>query len=508
MLKSDYFRQFIEQLDEIFFIMEFPSLTHRYISPSVERFFGYTTEEIYSNPRILYKNSSPALLEHTINIVRENMDKPPFSVEYQLETKRGELRWFMNSMMALTTKEGEQLLVGLSRDITDRKNAEFEMQTLKEAYEDLYNNAPNSYHSIDKNSVLTRINDTELKLLGYSREELIGKQNFNVLFTPKGRQEFLTLYPKFKELGYVKDYRIDMVRKDGSVVPGLINATLVKDEKGDLKYTRTIFTDISEQVKMEEALQRTQIALKAINKELKQTNKQLERLNFTKDVLLKIITNDLRDPIETIKLVANLLNEKYEELDSETVLKYLEYIQENSNHATDILEDMAGMIKLGGDIVFQIKNTDLCPIIRETIEINEVNAARKGIQLLYKNHLDTANFRAKVDSKWLLRALNNLMNNVIKSSTSGSCISLSCDRKGNKVVIVIEENMVGAPKEILTKLLSNYDVPNYLSTAFEWGKGSGLSIVKKIIEMQAGEISVASKEGVGSIFEIRFTAVE
>jgi PAS domain S-box-containing protein len=216
MVNHDYFQQFLEQLDEIFFVMDFPSLAHRYISPSVEKIRGYTPEEVYANPGIMYKRNTPEMTARMMDVFQENIGKPPFTVEQQLEIKNGELRWFSNSMMVLTTKEGEHLLVGLSRDVTDRKNAEFEIQKLKQEYEDLYNNAPNGYHSLDGKGVLTRINDTELKMLGYTREELIGKRVFDVVFTPETRQQILSDFAKFQKLGRTKDYRLELLRKDGN----------------------------------------------------------------------------------------------------------------------------------------------------------------------------------------------------------------------------------------------------------------------------------------------------
>ncbi|MCC6724178.1 MAG: PAS domain-containing sensor histidine kinase [Saprospiraceae bacterium] len=508
MANNEYFLQFLQQLDEIFFIMDYPSLRHRYISPSVEKIRGYSPEEIYANPGIMYRRNTPEMTTRMMSLFQENIGKPPFVVEQQLETKHGELRWFSNSMMVLTTKEGEHLLVGLSRDITDRKNAEIELQELKKAYEDLYNNAPNGYHSLDGDGILLRINDTELNLLGYKRAELLGKRFFDIVIPAESRQEVQSHFAKFRELGVTKDYRLEVLQKDGSRIPVLINASFVKNEKGDTIYSRSILTDISELVKTEKELRQSQLAMEIINKELKQTNKKLERLNFTKDVLLKIISHDLRNPLETIKLVATLLNEKYEELDPDTVLKYLEYINETSINATDILDDMTEVVKLGDKIALQLTETALVPIIEEAVGKNQGFAAKKSIDIAVEKSAAQVQVKAKVDAKWLLRALDNLISNAIKFSQFGGSIRISCIQEGKKVLLRVEDKGIGISGKVLSELFTMSANQSQLGTAGERGTGLGLSIVKQIVDMMFGEIHVSSQEGEGSVFEIRFNALK
>jgi signal transduction histidine kinase len=190
------------------------------------------------------------------------------------------------------------------------------------------------------------------------------------------------------------------------------------------------------------------------------------------------------------------------------VLKYLEYINETSNHATGILDDMAGMIKLGDKIAFQLKASDLESIIEKSIDNNEVQAARKGIRLEFEKAPKEEKAKAKVDAKWLVRALDNLINNAIKFSQNGGTVMIRCAQEGKEAVIRISDNGLGISGEILPKLFTRYANQSRLGTAGELGTGLGLSIVKQIIDMMHGEISVTSKEDVGTIFEIRFNAIE
>ena len=123
---------------------------------------------------------------------------------------------------------------------------------------DLYNNSPNGYHSLAPDGTYLRINDTELKWLGYEREEIVGRKKFTELITAAGRETFRINFPIFVERGWVSDIRVDMVRKDGSILPILLNGTAIKDEHGKFLKTRTTIYDLSEKLRIESQLQDAQ----------------------------------------------------------------------------------------------------------------------------------------------------------------------------------------------------------------------------------------------------------
>ncbi|MCC6724176.1 MAG: PAS domain S-box protein [Saprospiraceae bacterium] len=314
MIRKDHLLEFIEQLDEVFFIMDYPSLEYKYISPSVLS-RGYTQEEVYENPDTMLQQFSPEQQKAFLELVERNLGKGPITTEYPVLTKSGKTIWYQSTFLLLHEPDGRQSLVGMGRDVSYWKNAELEIEKLKLEYEDLYNNAPNGYHSLDTEGVIVRVNDTELDWLGYKREEMMGKNVQEVFLTPDSQRKFAKIYPMLKANGFAKDVKIELLRKDGSTLHALLNASTEKDEQGSLVYTRSIFTDITALSEAEEKLKKSKIALESINSELKHANQKLERLNFTKDVLLRIISHDLRNPLETIKLLSGLLNEKYDELD-------------------------------------------------------------------------------------------------------------------------------------------------------------------------------------------------
>ncbi|MBF0569886.1 MAG: PAS domain S-box protein, partial [Candidatus Omnitrophica bacterium] len=126
-------------------------------------------------------------------------------------------------------------------------------QASDEVY-DLFNNAPCGYHSLNKDGGFVRINDTELRWLGRTREEVVGKMRLPDMLTPASLQTFREEFPRFLEQGWVRDTELELVRKDGSVFPVLVSATAVKDEDGHFVMSRSTIFDITDRRRAEAAL--------------------------------------------------------------------------------------------------------------------------------------------------------------------------------------------------------------------------------------------------------------
>jgi PAS domain S-box-containing protein len=144
----------------------------------------------------------------------------------------------------------------LVAEVSDRTRAEERLKEHAETVSDLYNNAPCGYHSIDKDGVFVRINDTELSWLGYTRDEIVGQKKFGEFLTPESLKLHRESFPKFKEQGSVHDIEYEMVRKNGTIMPVLLNATAVKDAAGNFVMSRSTVFDITERRLAEQQLDR------------------------------------------------------------------------------------------------------------------------------------------------------------------------------------------------------------------------------------------------------------
>lgn len=141
---------------------------------------------------------------------------------------------------------GRSIIQAIARDITSRKEAEDALRRSAEQISDLYNHAPCGYHSLDADGLIIRMNDTELNWLGYRREEIVGVLNMKALIAPGSRHIFPVSFGRLKETGALKDVEIEMLRRDGTSLPVVVNATAVRDDAGNFVMTRSTVFDMTE----------------------------------------------------------------------------------------------------------------------------------------------------------------------------------------------------------------------------------------------------------------------
>lgn len=146
--------------------------------------------------------------------------------------------------------------VTIWHDITELIRAKEELQKSAAEIEDLYENAPCGYHSLDVNGVFIRMNHTELKWLGYRPEEVIGKMRFSDLLSSDEIEVFRERFTSFKEKGYVHNLEYNLIRKDGSTFPVLLSATAIYDDADCYVMSRGTLFDLTERKKLESELKR------------------------------------------------------------------------------------------------------------------------------------------------------------------------------------------------------------------------------------------------------------
>ncbi|CAN5493676.1 hypothetical protein BH11PSE11_BH11PSE11_30310 [soil metagenome] len=203
----------------------------------------------------LYPSRAKAIFEEALR-TREPYITYGRKFEFPDQPERGMTYWDWTVVPALDEHGEVEYLVFSLNEVTEHKRAELELQKSAQEIEDLYNHAPCGYHSIDRQGVIVRINQTELNWLGYTAEELVGKVKLPELLTPESRALFQNVFAKFLQQGFLRNVEYDMVRKDGSVFPILLNASILHDEHGGYLMSRATSYDITERKEAEAKLRR------------------------------------------------------------------------------------------------------------------------------------------------------------------------------------------------------------------------------------------------------------
>ena len=252
-----------------------------YHGPNCVAVTGYTTEEFSSDP-FLWIRMVP---EEDRDLVRAQASEllaglEPRSIEHRIIRKDGQIRWVSNSLVPNYDAEGNLLSYdGLIRDVTNRKIAEMTLRESEERYRHLVETMNEGLGMADRDYVFTYVNEKLAEMLGYSREEMIGRHL--VEFVHGEYQDFMRDQMAKRRTGDTKSYEIDWRAKDGRRVYTLVSPRAYYDSEGQLIGSLGVLTDITDRKRAEEALQRAHAELEhrvqERTAELLSANEQLKR---------------------------------------------------------------------------------------------------------------------------------------------------------------------------------------------------------------------------------------
>lgn len=169
----------------------------------------------------------------------------------------------LETRVAQRTAELTQANAQLQAQLLHRQQIESALKQSAQEIQDLYDNAPCGYHSLDHEGRFIRINNTELQWLGYDRDEIIGKK-FTDLLLPESLPIFQANFPQFKQQGWIENLEFHLICQDGSSLPVCLSATALKDISGNFIMSRSIIFNISERKRTEVALKTSQVRFAGI----------------------------------------------------------------------------------------------------------------------------------------------------------------------------------------------------------------------------------------------------
>lgn len=256
------------------------------------------------------------------------------------------------------------------------------------------------------------------------------------------------------------------------------------------------------------------IYIQRINRQLKQSNKELEaqkniieqqkadlnELNYTKDKFFSIVAHDLRGPLCTLIQIAELYfsNEmEFTEKEKANIqMSFLNSLKVNYRLVENLISWAMVQMKKEKPTTTQV---DLNLIINAISEMYEYVAKDKSIQIL--NHIPKNSF-VYADENHVHLIMRNLIGNALKFSKNGSSIEISATTQENKVTIQVKDSGVGISPEIQKSLFSIEKQTTTKGTKGEKGSGLGLILVKEYTELNNGSIRFESTPGVGTSFYI------
>ena len=215
--------------------------------------------------------------------------------------------------------------------------------------------------------------------------------------------------------------------------------------------------------------------------------------------LILDISHDLKNPLSSILGYSNLLLE--ENIPNEDKKKYLEVINNNSQRANELLQDLFDFSKLQSiDFKLTLINSDICEFLREIIAFYIPEFDKNKFD--YDFDIMEEPFMLKIDEKHMYRALSNRINNSIKYNPDGTKVKISGKSSKNSFIITIEDNGIGIPASLQHDIFNPFVRVDDSRNSKSGGNGLGLAIAKDIIEKHNGTIELYSDINKGCIFVI------
>jgi len=216
---------------------------------------GFTHEEFekLKIPDFEIIEDTEEVAKHIKKIIKEGFD----SFETKHRTKSGEIRDIQVSSRGISIR-GKNFVQSIWRDITEHKRAEEALGESRKRYKQLWDDAPVAYHVLDTKGIIKQVNQTEIDMLGYTKDEMVDESIFKFV-VPEQRKEAEERF-RLKLAGKrlpKQDDRI-YVKKDGSKMYVSIDDVLEHDSNGKIIGIRTTMVDISEQKRAEEALRQSE----------------------------------------------------------------------------------------------------------------------------------------------------------------------------------------------------------------------------------------------------------
>lgn len=476
-----------------------------YANPKFSEITGYSFEETAQKNMRIFKSGyqDQAFYVKMWEILLQNKT---WHGEFYNKKKDGTFYWEDAYIRALKDNQGVIThFVKVSEDVTDRKNIEVSLIASEAKFRAIFENAVEGIYQTTLEGKYINLNPAFAMMFGYDNAQdminTVTDIGQEIYVNPQDREKLKSLLIKQNE---VKNFEVQLYKKDKTKIWVSINVHTVTDDQGRILYFEGTNTEITARKHLEEEREK-------LLKELSFMNKELESIVY-------VTSHDLRSPLINIlgftenlnkmcqEIVPVLKDEKIPEdfrmradsLVAKKIPTALSYIQVSGNKMSLLIN---GLLELSrtGRVALNIEEIDMNILIESilktlTFQLQNVQA---------KVEVDVSLPSCFGDKSKLNQVFSNLLDNAIKYCDSDRLLKIKIAGKlqGNDVVYSVSDNGKGVAKDYQNKiweLFYRLDSQNVIE-----GEGVGLTVVKRIIERHNGKIWIESEAGIGSTFYIQ-----
>lgn len=343
-------------------------------------------------------------------------------------------------------------------------------------YYSIFKNAPRLITLVYKDGTLKDCNDRIFDILGYTKEEVVGR-NVAIFFPEDIRERVEKNLYVIIDGGELCDEEYEMIKKDGEKIYVTIKSVSGEDEDGR-KHTICFIADITKQKEIQMQLQQSAL-------ELRKSNEELEEFAY-------IASHDLQEPLRVIASYCQLLKENYYTCMDDDGKKYVDYTISSAVRMKTLIKELLDYSRVGRkDKPFEY--VDIEEIIQESLMDYQMAIADSNAKIIVEDKMPVV-FAIRFRMKQLMA---NIISNALKfKSDKSPVINIYCCDEGSFWLFCVKDNGIGIGHQYFDRV---FGIFKRLYSRDEYpGTGIGLALCKRIVETHGGKIWVDSEENQGT----------
>jgi PAS domain S-box-containing protein len=498
---KDYLDNILNSVGDLIFVRD---RLHRHIlvNDAFCKFVGFRRDEIIG--QTIYD-----LLTREQASVFWEMDEAAFRsgretiTEEMATDAQGNVHATLTKKTFYTDKSRNEFLIGVVRDITQRKIAEDALRDSERKYREFADSLPQIVYEVDMQGNFIFANPSAYTAVGYTKQEF--EEGLNVLqtFVLGDRERVIRNIHRLMEGEKIGGQEYMAMRKDGSSFPVVTYSRVIAHE-GRTVGLRGVAVDISDIKRAHEEINKLNKELEARvlerTSQLAAANEELKELDNRKAEFITLASHEMRTPLTVINSYLELfIDGTLGEL-TESQRKKLQIILSQNNRLISLVDTLIDVYNIESrDLKTKIEQVYLPEVAKSSIEgvSRLISLKEHALNLMVEDDLPTVDG----DRNRLSQIFYNLLTNAIRYTPERGQIYIDIRRQNGCVLTSISDNGKGIPKKYLERIFEPFFIGEGGSLAIEDGRqGLGLTIVKKMIEAYQGRIWVESKNGRGSTF--------
>ena len=332
-------------------------------------------------------------------------------------------------------------------------------------------------------------------------ERMIGFAAERRLANPGGKNGGAAFERQLKDGRWVQVSELE-TRDGGTVSVGADITQLKQHQEKLVESERRLMATIHDLSLARKAEEDRARELVDLNRKCMRETERAEAANRAKSEFLANMSHELRTPLNAIIGFSELMQSGlFGPLGSERYAEYVRDIHGSGNYLLGVINDILDMSKIeAGRFALDSEKLDLCPLMHETVRVIALQAAEKNIRI------DTRIAESMTlhgDRRAIKQIAINLLSNAVKFTGDGGKISVRARKTTGAVILTIEDNGCGIPREALKKLGKPFEQVQNQFSKNHTGSGLGLAISRSLAQLHGGALKMRSTTGVGTIVSVR-----